>query len=402
VSRRRGWGEGSIQEYETTAGRRFSIVYPIKDRQTGARRQKRQRGYTSRTEAAKALRMALEAERSGTRRDRVTVTFQDYALGEWLPAKRRRESTVAGDRQVLGCYVFPVIGAMPLDKITARDLDRVYARLRSWSSTARGRAGQPLAESTQAMAHTLVSSVFRHAVRRGLLLHNPAHAVDDPPRVRRTQMRFWTPEDAGRFLDATDTERLHAAWLLLIVGGLRRGELLGLTWDAVDLDRGQLSILRTYIAVHGRPAWSEPKTDESARRVLLDPPAVAVLRAHRAAQLAERLRMGEGWSDVMAEHGGLVFTEPDGRPLSPEQFSAGFRKLVRGLGLPAIRVHDLRHTNATLLRLGGADTVTISRHLGHASLAITDRYVHQLNEQTRSAVTGAGDLLRSHRAQVGG
>jgi integrase len=106
------------------------------------------------------------------------------------------------------------------------------------------------------------------------------------------------------------------------------------------------------------------------------------------------------WSTVLAENGGLVFTEPDGRPLSPEQFSTNFRRLVRTLGLPTIRVHDLRHTNATLLRLGGADTVTISRLLGHASLAITERYVHQLDEQSRSAVTGAGDLLRAQRAQL--
>jgi integrase len=190
--------------------------------------------------------------------------------------------------------------------------------------------------------------------------------------VVRPTMTTWTADQLRAFLDHTAEHRLHAAFVLLATTGMRRGECLGLRWSDVDVAASRVSISQTVIMVHHDIRVGSPKTSRGRRTVELDPETVAALREHRKRQAGERLLMGAGFTDH-----GLVFGMPDGRPLHPERFSRTFSRQTAHAGLPPIRLHDLRHTWATLALQNGVHPKIVQERLGHANVSITlDVYSH--------------------------
>jgi len=168
---------------------------------------------------------------------------------------------------------------------------------------------------------------------------------------------------------------------------MRRGEALGLRWADVDLDDGRAAIRQTVIAVNHQPVVGTPKTTKGRRTVRLDTATVATLREHRKRQAAERLLMGTGWTDH-----GLVFCRVDGGLLHPERFSRSIGDRVRQLGLPRIRLHDLRHGWATMALGAGVHPKVVQERLGHANIGVTlDVYSHVtagLHDDAAERVTG--------------
>jgi integrase len=149
-------------------------------------------------------------------------------------------------------------------------------------------------------------------------------------------------------------------------------EMLGLRWVDVDLDRGRVAVRQTLVIAGRQVVISEPKTSRSRRSIALDPRSVAALRSWRAAQAAERLAWGAGWTDS-----GLVFTREDGTPIHPEWLSDAFEWRIKTAGLPRIRLHDLRHTHASLGLAAGVPIKVMSERLGHTSSSFTaDAYQH--------------------------
>lgn len=168
------------------------------------------------------------------------------------------------------------------------------------------------------------------------------------------------------------TDRLYAAWRLLATTGMRRGELLGLRWRDLDLDRGRASISQSLVSVAYALRFGPPKSDRSRRAITLDGETVTALRDHRRAQARERLALGAGYGD-----GNLVFCREDGEPIHPDRFTKVFRRHVADAGLPRIRLHDVRHTYASLALQSGAHPKVVSERLGHANVSITlDTYSH--------------------------
>jgi integrase len=161
-------------------------------------------------------------------------------------------------------------------------------------------------------------------------------------------MHTWSAEQVGTFLAAVREDRLYPAWLLLATLGIRRGELLGLRWADVDLNEGRIAIRHALVMVDGKPAMAEPKTAKGRRSLTLAPEVLDTLRAHRAHQAAEQLSWGADYPDS-----GLVVTTEDGRPMHPETLSGLFVRQARRAGLPAIRLHDLRHSVASILLAQG-------------------------------------------------
>jgi integrase len=203
---------------------------------------------------------------------------------------------------------------------------------------------------------------------------NPADAAD-PPRAAATArptMNTWSANQVRAFLDYTADHRLHAAFVVLATTGMRRGECLGMRWSDLDLAASRLAIVQTVIAVNHEVRIGSPKTARGRRTVALDPGTIAVLRRHRQQQLEERLIMGAGFTDH-----DLVFCRPDGGALHPERFSRTFEIEAERAGVPRIRLHDLRHTWATLALSAGEHPKVVQERLGHANVSITlDVYSH--------------------------
>lgn len=194
-------------------------------------------------------------------------------------------------------------------------------------------------------------------------------------------MKVWDTAQLRQFFVAMRHDRLFALWLLAGTTGMRRGELLGLRWEDLDLDVGVARVRQTVVLVGNRPAFSEPKTKRGRRVVPLPPETAASLRALRKMQNEERLRHGHRYEDL-----GLVFAHSDGRVISPRLLSDWFEHHARTAGLPKIRLHDLRHSFATGALAAGVSLWAVADILGHASTAITDEvYRHEIPSALREA-----------------
>jgi integrase len=246
------------------------------------------------------------------------------------------------------------------------------------------------------------------AIRAGLITANAASRAELPSPRRphpmvwtagqvaeweRTGIRppvaVWTPAQTARFLNAIRDHRLYAAYHLIALRGLRRGEAAGLRWRDVDLDGATAIITCQLQQYDGHLVLCPPKTARSERAVALDRTTVAVLRAHWTAQDAERAALGDGYHDS-----GYVFTCLNGDPMAPDRLSRTFRRLSDEARLPPVRLHDLRHGAATLALAAGADLKVVQDMLGHSSIVLTaDTYTSVLPEVARKAAEDTAALI---------
>jgi integrase len=195
-------------------------------------------------------------------------------------------------------------------------------------------------------------------------------------------MSIWNPGQLRSFIQSVRSDRLFAAWLLAATTGMRRGELLGLRWCDVDLDEATVSVRQIRTVARYEVLTLSPKTDKGARTIALDPETVAALRAHRVAQMEQRLLFGSSYRDS----GDLVFTTEDGSPIHPERLSVLFKQHCTRSGLPAIRLHDVRDSYVTALLGQGVPLKVVSQRVGHASPMVTMTiYQHLLPVDDRAA-----------------
>jgi integrase len=340
----------------------------------GARKQKSRGGFKTRKEAERAYAEFRDEVRRGTYVEPSKLTLNRFLEEEWFPGIRAsvRPTTFEHYHRLFRDYVRPSLGRTLLPNVTPPRLNAFYADLLESGRCNGDRARPGLAPKTVRHVHTMLHKALADAVRWGSLSRNPA-SLATPPKPRTPEMKVWTPEELRRFLEFAQSHRLYAAWLLCVTTGMRRGEVLGLSWNHVDLRRARLSVVRNLTVVnYGRVEFSEPKTAKGRRSIALDPATVTALKAHRKQQHEERLAAGSLWQDS-----GLVFANEDGSAIHPQRFTKWFEQLERDAGLPRIRLHDLRHSYATAALTAGITAKVVSERLGHASVAITlDTYSH--------------------------
>lgn len=237
--------------------------------------------------------------------------------------------------------------------------------------------------------HATLRTALNSAYRRRLIPYNPAGQVEldaEPTREREV----WTPAELATFLAVAAADRLGAAYHLLAMTGMRRGECCGLHWSDVDLDAGTLTIRQQLTQSGRKRAFGEPKTKRGARKISLDVATVAALRSHRAVQASERLSWGAAYSNE-----DLVFCREDGSPVAPDMVSRRFMDLSRRAGLPRIVLHGLRHTSATHALAAGVDVTIVSKRLGHARSSFTaDAYTRLPEQVDRDAAELIAAMVR--------
>ncbi len=344
----------------------------------GNRRQRSKGGFATKRAASAHLTEVLAAVQDGSWSEPTDkrMTVNSYAREQWLPSLDLRETTRAQYRQVVETYVLPHVGNERLAALTPGHVEQMLTALRAGG----GRGGRPLSDRTVQLAHLVTRMLCNHALRRGYLQRNPVIVVARP-RARAGEMQAWSGDEVRSFLSTVQADRLRAVWVLFLARGPRRGEIAGMRWRDVDLEAGTWRVVYTRVSVAGRVVQSEPKTTAGRRSIPLDASLVALLRTHRAAQSAERLACGPGWVDS-----GFVFTDELGQPLHPEWFTGRWDHLVKTAGVRRIRLHDARHTAATLMLANGTPTKVAAEMLGHASPMITQTlYQHVMPGMAASA-----------------
>jgi integrase len=321
-------------------------------------------------------------------------------LETWLTTHARlRDSTRRGYQGHVRCHLRPRLRGVLLADLDVARLQRLFT----------GMLEAGMTEATVRRVYCTLRSALNAAVREQLITDNPARYLQLPAghrphaviwtrrRVREWQrtgarppVAVWTTAQTRQFLKAAAGHRLYAAYQLIALRGLRRGEACGLRWADLDLDAGLAYITRQVQHVAGKLTACPLKTPASRRVVALDPATIALLRAHRSAQQRDAQARGITLS-------GYVFTAPDGGPLCPEHLTRTFNKLVADAGLPPVRLHDLRHGAATLMLLAGADLKTIADQLGHSSIVLTaDTYLSVAIELGLAVAAATARLILRH------
>jgi integrase len=370
--RRRSNGEGSL--YRTADGRwrgAMLVTNPL----TGGQARRYASGRTRAEAAGRLEALRRDADAGAFATDETTGEY----LARWLPGARSRlrPSTYTESVRHVEQYFGPLIGAIPLTRLSPTDVERAMGGLMS-----RGYSPQ-----TVIHARATLRRALHDAQRDGLLIRNAA-ALARPPRAARREMRPLTAVELRSLLESTAEDPMGPLFAVAAGTGLRLGELLGLRWS--DIGDGALTVRRGYArAAGGGWAMAEPKTRRSRRTVMLPAVAREGLERQQARQADAKDVAGSAWQD----RDGQVFTDAVGRPLHPAAVSHAFRVAADRLRLP-VRLHDLRHTAATLLLGAGVPLKIVSETLGHSSIAVTaDVYAHVTPELRREAAVAMDRAL---------
>lgn len=386
MSGRRANGEGTI--YPRKDGRYEGAAYVLTT--DGTRRRIRVYGHT-REEAAGKLTELMAQHRRGMPAVVNAPTVASY-LAYWLPnvAKPRvRPLTYRSYEMYVREHIVPGLGRKRLDRLTARDVRAFLASLGKVTSRSPGRRSRPLSSRTVFHVHAVLRNALADAVRDDLIVRNVVQQVRISPG-HQEEVTPLTVAEARTLLRTAREHRLYALYAVALSIGLRRGEALGLRWSDVDLDVGLLQVRQTLQRHSGELHFAPPKTRRSRRTVPLLPSMVATLREHRERQAEERTRAGDGWADS-----GLVFTTTTGRPIEPNDFSKAFGRMCERAGVRRVRLHDLRHTCASMLLAQGVPPRVVMEVLGHSALEVTMTiYGHVMLDAQRAALAGMDDLLR--------
>jgi integrase len=336
--------------------------------------------YGTKRDAQRYLAKVLREVDLGNFVESSQESLSDF-LEHWLTntvGKRIREHTLDDYRTLTRNHILPTLGAARLSQLTTERIEEVYTAL-----SKRG-----LSPRTVRYVHSVLHNALEHAVDRGKLAKNPTKKATLPRECKR-EMRSLSVEEAARLLVAAKESRFEALVQLLLVGGLRPAEALGLKW--ADFDGDRIRVQRSLVSSRdGGPHFDAPKTDRARRSIPLPPTVVGTLRALRATQNAERLKAGPKWTDL-----DLVFTTREGKPLEWRVIARRhLRPLLRAASVQALRPYDLRHSCATLLLSSGENAKVVSERLGHASVALTlDVYSHVLPDMQQGAAEKLEQLL---------
>jgi len=376
MAKKRGQNEGSI--FRRKDGRWVGTM------SLGSEGGKRRRRHFYGATAAEVQEQLLKARSDHSRGLPVAVERQRLAhyLERWLEDSARvstRPRTHGRYAELLRLHVIPVLGHVLLEKLAPADVQRLLNR----------KFAEGLSPKTVRHIRGVLSTALGRAVKWNLVARNAA-ALTDAPRAAPVNIRAFDSDEARRFIDAASGQRLEALYFLTITLGLRRGEVLALKWNDVDLDAGEVHVRASLQRVNGSLQLSETKTQKSRRQLPILEFVAKALRLHRMRQIEARLLAGPKWRDM-----GFVFTTGIGTPIDPANLLDDFKRILKKSGLPDIRFHDLRHSAASLLLALNVHPRVVMELLGHSQISLTmNTYTHVVPNLLREAVVKLGAALK--------
>ncbi len=300
-----------------------------------------------------------------------------------IAPRETKPLTMAGYNAKVNQYIIPLLGHHRLDKLTPEHIEDAWDTLRE-SGNPTLPDPVPLSPNTIHQTHRILSRALKIAAHRKRLRINPA-GKDSMPAPRRVEAEIIPMAEAevDKLLDTCRGQWNAARWSVALALGLRQGEALGLRWEDVDLDEGVIHVRQTLMRLTGRGiVFGTPKSAKSRRSIAVPASLLAALKSHRKAVNAQRLALGNHWTDS-----GLVFTLEDGRPLDPSVDAGRWRKLLEQAGIRHYRLHDARHSAGTMMVREGVDLRVAMQILGHSQLSVTMRYQHVVDAAMKDAAT---------------
>lgn len=381
--------KGSLRE---VAPGRYDLLVNVKDPVTGKWKQKSRRFHGGKRKAQEAL-AAFVTEVTGDGYIEPSKDTLGAYLEQWLAATKGTVSLRSWETYAywIRKHAIPKLGTVPLSKLTGVQIRAAYAEMLE-NGRLDGNGG--LSECSVANIHRILKEALKQAVQDGLLSSNPADRVK-APKPEPKEMKALDETETRTLLKAAEETGLLVPIVIAATTGMRRGEILALRWQDVDLERQTLTISQALEDLSGGVRFKSPKTKRSRRTIKLPLATVEVLRWWRVQQMAHRQKLEDTYDDH-----GLVFCRRDGKPLDPAGLSTRFRTFIKEAGLPPIRFHDLRHSHASQLLAQGAPINELSKRLGHSLTSITlNIYAHLLAGVEEKMLDTYEDRLNWQRAK---
>ena len=368
-------GGGTIRQRKDG---RWEARYTVgRDPGTGKQVQRSVYGSTQK-EVRQKLAQAVAAIDSGT-----YTAPQRMTVGQWLDIWTAeylgdiKPKTVESYQCQIKNHIRPAMGAIKLDVLDAHTIQKFYNRLSA------GKDGKPgLSPKSVKIVHGVLHKALQQAVEIGYIRINPANACK-LPRAEKPEIKPLDNDAMAAFIKAIQGHRFETIYLTMLFTGMRRGEICGLTWDCVDLERGTILINKQLQNVQGQPGEYRlvSTKNNKGRTITAAASVVQLLRKHRTQQIQDRLIAGPLWED-----NGFVFCNELGGHLSPNTIYHNYKRIVASIGLPDARLHDLRHSYAVAALRAGDDIKTVQGNLGHHAAAFTlDVYGHVTEEMKQAS-----------------
>ena len=360
-------------------GTKWAYVLRVPDPLTGKTKPQWVSGFTSEAEAKSARDKARVALTGGVYVSPTKITVEEF-LRAWvtIPAESLKPKMGQDYKDMIERKIVPRLGKIQLSQLRPSHIQGFYSDLFARG----GEDGEPLSARTVQYHASILKKALSYAVEvDGLLATNPAKRVQLPKGTPR-RLEPFTREEARTFLEALKDHRLFAFFRLAIYSGARKGELLALTWTDLDLENSKVSISKNRIYFNKSIlVQNSTKGGEGRRLITLDPETMEILRAHRLAQIQERLLVGSAWQDV-----DYIFVNEFGAPINYSTPTALFAKTRKRVGLREQRFHDLRHFHATVLLEAGTPLHVVAQRLGHRDAMTTaTTYAHVTSQQAENA-----------------
>jgi integrase len=356
-----------MKGHVTKKGSRWYFVLDVPN-EDGKRKQKWFSSWKTQREAEAAMNKTINEINVGNYIEPSKEKYKDFIL-KWIEIHKKniRPNTYETYIGHINNYIIPGIGHIPLDKLNAMHIEHFY------DSMSKGVGGISKVEnSTIIKTHMLIKASLKYAHKKDMVKQNVAEKVDSP-KNKKTEMDYWTKEEASNFLKVANGERLYVTFLLALTTGMNQSELLGLRWRDIDIENGYIHVRQV---LDRKGNIGSPKTKSRKRAIALDEITIETLKLHRRTILEEKMK----YRSLYKDHD-LVNCTRYGTPINYGNINRIWERLrehaVKTYGVKHIRFYDLRHTHATLMLIQGVHPKVVAERLGHSSTKQTlDTYSH--------------------------